>query len=151
PHVYLSDVTTEAIAVRLDQQPRGLPVILDELGILFGSMNQYKSGKGSDLETFLAFYDAGAAKIDRKAATPPVIFIPRAFIAITGMIQPGVLSKYLGPREFASGLAARFIFAAPPPIQAKWRSNGVAQAAHSGWHHLLATLLARPTQEQPIL
>ena len=72
PHLYLADVTAEAIALRLDQQPRGLIVALDELAALFGGMNQYKA-KGNDRESYLAFYDAGPAKIDRKTSTPPTI------------------------------------------------------------------------------
>src|SRR5262249_39519117 len=35
PHLYLSDTTTEAIALRLQQQPRGLPIVLDELSGFF--------------------------------------------------------------------------------------------------------------------
>lgn len=150
PHMFLSDVTAEAIAQRLHEQPRGLPVVLDELAALFGGMNQYKKG-GNDRESYLAFYDAGAAKIDRKTSNPPTIFIPRAFVAVTGMVQPGVLARCLGAAEYDSGLAARFLLAAPPPRQATWSQKPMSEAARDGWGQLIDTLLAQALPPDPAL
>lgn len=151
PHFYLSDTTAEAIALRLLAQPRGLADVLDELGALFRSFNQYKNGKGNDRESYLAFYDAGAAKIDRKSATPPTIFIPRAFVAVTGMIQPAALAQAFGPMEYDSGLAARFLLAAPPPMQATWMDQGMTKEVREGWSGLLASLLKTELQSEPTL
>lgn len=151
PHLYLQDTTTEAVGLRLQMQPRGLGIILDELAALFSGMNQYKRGGGNDREFYLACYDANAAKIDRKGSTPPTIFIPRAFVAIAGMIQPGALSRALGPAEFDSGLASRFILAAPPPRQATWSDAAVADDLRDGWRDLLHGLLDMPLPEQPAL
>lgn len=151
PHLYLSECTTEAIAARLSQQPRGLPVIMEELSSLFRGMDQYRAKGGHDRESYLAFYDAGPAKIDRKSAIPAVIFIPRAFVAVTGMIQPGALAGVLGPAEFDSGLAARFLFAAPPPRPAGWTVDSIPDSVRDGWRDLLHTLLAHPLREEPVL
>jgi hypothetical protein len=151
PHLYLSDTTTEAIAMRLSAQPRGLAVVLDELAGFFSGMNQYRAKGGNDRESYLAFYDAGAAKIDRKSAMPPTIFIPRAFVAVTGMIQPGALARALGPAEFDSGLAARFLLASPPPQRATWTEEAVADHARDGWRDLVLGLLEMPLPEQPVL
>jgi hypothetical protein len=151
PHLYLSDTTTEAIAMRLSAQPRGLAVVLDELAGFFSAMNQYKRNGGNDRESYLAFYDAGPAKIDRKSSTPPTIFIPRAFVSVCGMIQPGALARALGPAEFDSGLAARFLLASPPPLRATWGGAELSEAARDGWRHLLFGLLDMPVPEQPAL
>ena len=151
PHLYLSDATTEAIAIRLAEQPRGLAVVMDELAALFSGMNQYRAKGGHDRESYLAFYDAGPAKIDRKSAIPPVIYIPRAFVAVTGMIQPGVLARSLGASEYDSGMAARFLMAAPPPMRATWTDEGIPDASRDGWRDLLAALLAHPLPENPAL
>ena len=40
----VSDVTAEALAVRLEQNSRGLLQVRDELAGFFSAMNQYKSG-----------------------------------------------------------------------------------------------------------
>jgi hypothetical protein len=152
PHLYLSDTTTEAIAVRLSAQPRGLPLVLDELGGFFSGMNQYRArGGGNDRESYLAFYDAGPLKIDRKSATPPTIFIPRAFVSVCGMIQPGTLARALGAAEFDSGLAARFLPAAPPPMRATWTNGGVGDVARGGWRDVVHALLDMPLPEHPVL
>jgi hypothetical protein len=151
PHRYLSDCTVEAIALRLTEQPRGLVVALDELSGFFSSLGQYKNGKGNDRESYLAFYDAGAAKIDRKSSTPPTVFIPHAFITVTGMIQPGTLVRALGTAEFDSGLAARFLFAAPPPLRSTWSNVEMREQARSGWRDLIVGLLSHPLPETPAL
>ena len=149
PHLYLSDTTTEAIVLRLVEQRRGLAVVLDELAGFFSGMNQYRTKGGNDREAYLAFYDAGAAKIDRKSATPPTIYVPRAFVTVAGMIQPGALARALGPAEFDSGLAARFLLAAPPPQLATWTADGVPDTARAGWCGLLGALLEMEPQETP--
>jgi hypothetical protein len=151
PHLFLADVTAEAIALRLRDQPRGLIVALDELSGLFGAMNQYKSGKGNDRESYLAFYDAGVAKVDRKSATPPTLFIPRALVSITGATQPSTLARCLGAAEFDSGMAARFLFASPPPRQAKWTGAEMPDEVRAGWRDLVTSLVEAPLPETPAL
>src|SRR5690606_9589889 len=89
-HLYCGDVTVEALAARLNTSGRGVLVAVDELAGWFKSWNAYKSG-GGDRESYLSFYDAAAAKIDRKSTIPPTIYIPLAFVAVTGCIQPKIL------------------------------------------------------------
>lgn len=149
PHLYLQDATTEAIAVRLVEQPRGLPLVMDELSAFFSGMDQYRARGGHDRESYLAFYDAGPAKMDRKSAIPPTIVIPRAFVAVTGMIQPGVLARVLKPAEFDSGMAARFLFASPPLIQGRWTEEGIPARVRDDWRDALYALLALPLPERP--
>jgi hypothetical protein len=48
PRILLDDCTTEAMAGVLEQNPRGLVMVRDELAALVCGMNQYKSGKGHD-------------------------------------------------------------------------------------------------------
>lgn len=141
PHLYLSDTTVEAIAIRLVEQPRGLICVHDELNAFFQSFNAYKQ-HGNDRESYLAFFDAGAAKIDRKTSIPPTIFVPRAFIAVTGMIQPGILRAALGESEYASGLAARFLLASPPPRQSKWTPGGMDSRVRDAWRDTLHRLMS---------
>ena len=63
--------------------------------------DQYKQ-RGGDKQAYLSMYDASAAKIDRKSAMPPTVYIPRAFVAICGGIQPGIFERVCGE---ASGAA----------------------------------------------
>jgi hypothetical protein len=128
---------------------RGLPVVYDELGGLFAGLNQYKKS-GNDRETYLAFYDAGAAKIDRKTSTPPTIFIPRAFVTVTGMIQTAMLARAMGSQEFDSGMVARFLLASPPPMTATWTGDGIRESVRDAWRDALHRILVLPMPEHPI-
>lgn len=119
-HHYLADVTAEGIGLRLSETPRGLLVAVDEFRGLVGAFNQHKGGRGNDLESWLSFYDAGAAKIDRKTGDNPSIFIPQAFVAATGTIQLPVLRTLLNPAMIGCGFAARLLLAMPTIRRRKW-------------------------------
>jgi hypothetical protein len=125
----ISDSTTEAIAVRLMQNRRGLLCAVDEVAGLLKSFNQYKRG-GGDKESWLSFYDAGPVKIDRKTGLVGTIIVPNAFVALCGGIQPGVLAGVLADEDFDSGFAGRFLFVMPPVQKKRW-SEDVIDAATS--------------------
>lgn len=122
----VSDITTEAIAVRLEQNPRGLLLVRDELAGFFNCMNQYKSGgKGGDEAAYLAMHGARPLVIDRKNPEKPQIYVPLATLSIVGAIQPGVLRRVLTRERMESGMAARFLMAYPPPRTARWTEKAI--------------------------
>jgi hypothetical protein len=142
-HLYCGDVTVEALALRLGT--RGLLVTVDELAGWFKSWNAYKQ-KGGDCESYLSFYDAAAAKIDRKTSLPPTIFIPRAFVAVAGGIQPGILQRLLTEDHFDSGLLARFLIAHPPESVVTWRDDNVGADVLASVDDVFAKLWSLPMQ-----
>lgn len=112
--VYLSvsDATAEALAAQLQiQEVRGMGLLLhrDELAGLFGSLNQYRSGRGSDSEQLLEAYDGSGFRSLRVAATGGGRFYDRCHLSIWGTIQPAVLKALVADGD-ASGLWARFLF-----------------------------------------
>lgn len=112
--VYLSvsDATAEALAAQLQvQELRGMGLLLhrDELAGLFGSLNQYRSGRGSDSEQLLEAYDGSGFRSLRVAATGGGRFYDRCHLSIWGTIQPAVLKALVADGD-ASGLWARFLF-----------------------------------------
>ncbi len=121
----VSDVTTEALAVRLEQNPRGLLLFRDELSGFFGSMNQYRGGRGGDEAAYLAMHGARPLVMDRKNIEKPSIYVPLANLSIVGAIQPGVLRRSFTRDRMESGLAARFLMAYPPARVARWRDSAV--------------------------
>lgn len=149
-HAYMSDVTAEAVAVRLAETPRGLLCAPDEFAGLVNSFNAYKS-RGGDREAWLAFYDARQAKIDRKVATPPTIFIPRAFVAVTGTIQPGILRTALTPDMIGCGFAARLLPAMPPSRERAWRDDDVPADVTDAYGRLIEGLRMLDFPEEPVL
>ena len=68
PRLYVSDITTERLAVLLQARPRGLALVVDELAGLFLNMGRYSNG--SDREFWLQAWN-GRALCRGAARTPP--------------------------------------------------------------------------------
>lgn len=112
--VAVSDVTMEALAARLEENPRGLVVINDELAGWFKSMDAYRQGKGGDAAKWLSMNRAGEVRVDRKTGHK-VTYVRRGFTALTGMTQPKIVRPILAGENTDSGMAARLLFVFPPP------------------------------------
>jgi hypothetical protein len=121
PQRYLvSDVTVEALAVLLRDAPRGLLLAREELAGWLKSHDQYRQGRGGDLQHYLAMHGARSMTIDRRTGDQRTIHVPRAFLAITGGVQPGTLRQVLTRESYETGLAARLLLAMPPRSRRMW-------------------------------
>ncbi len=117
-YLSISDATAEALAQQLQvQEDRGLGLLLhrDELAGLFGNLNQYRSGRGSDSEQLLEAYDGSGFRSLRVAATGGGRFYSRCHLSIWGTIQPAVLQALVADGD-ASGLWARYLFIPLPEV-----------------------------------
>ena len=93
-YLSISDATAEALAQQLQvQEDRGLGLLLhrDELAGLFGNLNQYRSGKGSDSEQLLEAYDGSGFSSLRISKAGGGRFYERCHLSICGTIQPAIL------------------------------------------------------------
>jgi hypothetical protein len=118
PYLSISDATAEALAQQLQvQEDRGLGLLLhrDELAGLFGNLNQYRSGRGSDSEQLLEAYDGSGFRSLRVAAIGGGRSYSRCHLSIWGTIQPAVLQALVADGD-ASGLWARYLFIALPEV-----------------------------------
>jgi len=117
----VSDITTEALAPILLNNPRGVLLARDELAGWIGSFDRYASGKGgADAAHWLSMHNGESIVVDRKTGTPRTIFVPSASVSVTGGIQPGVLDRALGHEHRESGLLARLLLAMPPRRTKRW-------------------------------
>jgi hypothetical protein len=114
-----ADITVEALAQLLAENPRGLLVARDELAGWLGGFDAYKSGQG-DVPQWLEMFQGGAMLVDRKTGQRRTIHVPRAAVSITGGIQPQTLRAVLGRSYFDNGLAARLLLAMPPRRPKRW-------------------------------
>jgi hypothetical protein len=112
--ILLDDVTTEKMADLLDQNPRGLVMVRDELSALITSMNQYKSGKGHDRQVYLKLWSHETIRVDRKSnpdGMPHMAYRP--FLTIVGGIQPDVIDRMRGESRYGpppdDGFLDRFL------------------------------------------
>lgn len=148
----LDDVTTERMVGLLEDNPRGLCMVRDELSALVTGMDQYKGGKGYDRQIFLKLWSGAAVRVDRKNhADGAAIVVPHPFVAIVGGIQPTVVERMRGEsrggRPPDDGFLDRFLFSypsEPPARQEAWRE--VSQAACATWGRVACYLLdLKPT------
>lgn len=111
-HLVVSDFTAEALAEQLQlQEERGLGLLIhrDELAGMFGNLNAYRSGRGSDEEQLLEAYDGSGFSSLRISKTGGGRFYERCHLSICGTIQPPILEALVANGD-ASGLWARFLF-----------------------------------------
>lgn len=124
--IVVEDITTEALADRLANAPRGLRLARDELSGWIGGFDAYKpGGKGADASRWLQIHRAGVPIVDRKTGDRPTIFVRRAAVSVTGTIQPRVLGRCLGGEHFENGLAARLLLAMPPARKRVWTDEDI--------------------------
>jgi hypothetical protein len=122
----VSDTTVEALAVILQDAPRGVLLGRDELGGWLGGMDAYRpKGKGGDVPHFLEMHRAGPLLVDRKCGQENLIHVPHAAVSITGTIQPETLRRALGREHFEDGLAARFLLTMPPRQPRQWTEREI--------------------------
>src|SRR5262249_48001100 len=96
----VADTTVEALAVRLQENPRGLLLAREELNGWLASMDAYKAGKGGDVAHYLEMHRAGQLLVDRKTGAEPLIHVPRAALCIVGTIHPETFRRALGREHF---------------------------------------------------
>jgi hypothetical protein len=126
PQRYLvSDTTVESLKMILNDNPRGVAVLCDELNGLFKGFDQYKRG-GNDREFYLSLWNHARIICDRRSHKEdeggPVI-IPHPYASVVGNIQPGALDDSIGERRRGGtprydGFVDRFLFAYPKGVPA---------------------------------
>ena len=136
----VQDTTIEALAPILQQNPKGVLLYRDELAGWFGSFNKYSGKKGADEADWLQAFDGESITIDRKGAGSQPLHVPSGVVSICGGIQPAILRKFLTPENLASGLAARFLIANPPPKAPHWSEAEVEEKTRRAIQHIFKRL-----------
>ena len=136
----VNDTTIQALGSRLNDNPKGLLAAHDELSAWFCSFERFS--KSNDSAKWLEFYSANQSIIDRQGIGQRPYFIPRAFVGVTGTIQPGILRKHLTSDYKSSGLAARLLFAMPPKIIKQWTDFEIEERVEQSVAKIFDSLLA---------
>jgi hypothetical protein len=111
-----TDTTVEALVELFLNNLHGVIITLDELAALINSCNQYKGGKGNDLEHFLNAWSSEMIVKNRKNESNPTI-VNNPFLSICGSIQPEVVTTQNKGKD--NGFVDRFLFSFPESIPAK--------------------------------
>lgn len=127
---YVSDFTIEALARILQYNPKGVLLGLDEVASWMKSMDQYRKGKGSDLDKWLSMWTCSAFTVDRAAKDEPIV-LERPFISVTGGIQPDRLNLFKSSNE--DGFIERILFAFPEPVPDRWVEDGISPTVQKAY------------------
>ena len=107
---FILNNSTVASKLRLQaENPRGLTEYIDEMSSDFNRLNQYKGGKGDDLQTELQLFNGKGLNVDRK---DDKIRLNRTAISKTGTHQWETIARLMNnkPEFIETGYASRFLF-----------------------------------------
>ncbi|NQT12416.1 MAG: DUF3987 domain-containing protein, partial [Planctomycetes bacterium] len=138
----VNDITIEALAEILSDNPRGVLAANDELGAWLGGFDQYRAGRGSDVPKWLSIHRAEGLIVDRKTGAKKTVFVKRAAVSVVGSIQPTTLSRALGVEHFENGLAARLLLASPPRMPKTWTDAAIDHDVYKAVERVYGRLLA---------
>ena len=137
----VDDITVEALATRLEQNPRGFLSAHDELTGFIKGLDQYKSGgKGNARQSYLKMWSNNAIYVDRKGSDEPVV-VPNPYVTLQGAIQPSVLGEIGAGRD--DGFLDRFIFAYPEPHSGGYSDDTISAQAELTYYNVIGGLWDR--------
>lgn len=119
----------------------------DELAAWLRGMDQYRAGKGRDVENWLSIFNGGSMQVNRKTDGYRV-YIPRTSISICGTIQPGVAADTLFTERFIeNGFASRILSVQPPSSIVRWSDRDVPDDVDDAMHALAQQLYLLPREQ----
>lgn len=152
--VVTNDTTTEALAVIMNENRRGVMRFVDELTGFIRSMNAYRSGRGMDRQFYLTCWSGGTAQVDRKTQDEPIL-VPDPCLNLLGGIQPELLPTLEEERGRDDGMIDRFLFSCPehPKRRQRHQTTGVSRDTREIWDKVVLWLfhLAMEEPEDEVL
>lgn len=153
---WTDDATIEALAKLLQDNPRGLLLIRDELAGWLNFDRYSANGKGGEAAKWLEVFGGRPLLVDRK--TSATIYVPQAAVSIIGGIQPGILARYVGQEHRDNGLLARLLLTMPPRRAKVWTEADIDPKAEAsiasifeGLHGMTPALNAEGEQRPAIV
>lgn len=124
--ILTTDSTLEALAVLLEQNPRGLLVARDELTGWVLSMDQYRGGRGADRQAWLSFWNGCMVIVNRKNRSEPIM-LNNPFVGVVGCLPPDVLGDLADERGREDGFIHRLLFSYPDNVPLEWVEDEISQ------------------------
>jgi DNA polymerase-1 len=141
PCTFASDITLESLALKLQGNPKGILLWVEELNDLFSIPSRYSSS-GGDVSRFNALYDGVPIRVSRKTGEirERDLFLDKPFIAISGGIQPSVLARVVRPEFLESGFLQRFILVRVESRLTLFQNRSIPQATKAKMQRLFDIL-----------
>jgi hypothetical protein len=110
---YFTNATGEAIPVQASKAPeKALLALIDELSGYFNSSNAYRSGRGSDKQDLLSYFDGTGQTVLRAGGVR--VDLAKIYLSIFGTIQPEILKNHMEDCSDPDGNWARFLLVNQP-------------------------------------
>ncbi len=143
--VLLNDSTTEIVKTRLAENPRGLLNAYDEGSAWIGSLNQYKSGKGTDRQFYLSVLNGTSIRVDRMKDKDQPTSIPHPFLSVIGNMTPDTLGELREGEGRSDGFVEQILFAFPEArARPPWNDDGLNPELVDRWKKIIHRLRERP-------
>ena len=143
----VDDVSMESLVDIHSNNWHGLLLSCDELAGWLRSFDQYRAGKGRDVENWLSIYNGSKCQVNRKTDGYR-IYLPSTAVSVCGTIQPEVAQATLFSERFiANGFAARILSAMPPAQVVRWTDAEVPEQTDNAMHRLAQQLYALPGEQ----
>jgi hypothetical protein len=124
--LFVRDATTEALGPLLQDNPRGVVMLHDELTAWVSALDQYRArGRGTDRQFYLSAWAGEPVAVHRKNQDDGPLFVPHPFLAVVGPLPPDRLDQLRGERNVNDGFLDRVLFSFPAPMPAigeDWRA-----------------------------
>ncbi|MGD0540981.1 MAG: DUF3987 domain-containing protein [Tepidisphaeraceae bacterium] len=131
PMFYLSSHHPRIIAQNLHQNPRGLLLCLQNLHPALASLNS-------------AHFNVSPMSIDLHKNYPPTIFLPRPFLAVTGLFPPRTPNLFLDLFLESPDPLANFLLAQPAPPGSPIAAGFFPTKLRQAWHETIVNVRAIP-------
>jgi hypothetical protein len=132
PQVYTTDTTMEALAALLEENPRGILCLQDELTGWALAMDQYKGGKGADRHGWLSSWNGTPILVNRKTRHEPIV-LDNPFVNVAGCLPPDLLGQLTDARGREDGFVHRILFGFPDPLAMRWTEVVVNETTLEGY------------------
>jgi hypothetical protein len=140
PHrVLVQDVTIEALAVILRNNPNGVCLEGDEGTAWVRGQNEYKGGQGADRSKWLQSWNATPFTVDRKTEQ---IRVEHPWVTVTVNVQPDMLPEFSEAKGRSDGWMERMLFAMPPVQPNLWSDAEIDKHLDDDYTRLMRRLLA---------
>jgi hypothetical protein len=129
----VTDPTIESLSEVLLNNKHGVILYKDEAMSWISGFNQYKSGKGNELEQYLSIYSSQVIIITRKSK--PVIQVDNPFVSFIGGVQVDRLEELANMK--GNGFTDRILFVYPTPIDIKHSEHELSEATYNEYEKLI--------------
>jgi Protein of unknown function (DUF3987) len=134
-----TDATLEALAVVLEQNPRGLLFVRDELTGWARSMDQYKGNRGGDRQSWLSFWNGAQVVVNRKSRKGALL-LNDPFVCVAGCLPPDVLADLGDEQGREDGFVHRILFAYSDAQTPRWTEQNIPQDVQADYAKVVQAL-----------